>query len=409
MILGVGAVLALDASIPALGAQQAVSGELNRAQSLYFDARFQQSVDLLLDLQKRVGSNPQFANERVRIALYLGLGYLGLNQTEQAKAQFVQVCTLDRQYTLNPKEFSPKVISLFDEAKAVCVQNMCGNTCAQLDTLISSGNLPAAQALIASNPDCSCSATGKTKLITARFQKGRELYDQGKFADAAREFAAVLALDKTHDLANEYSKLAQQRIDLSMQQAFSNWKVNFDTRQYDKAAALYDTIKAPDAGPVAAKLATQIEAEYQRALSELVTSWKAACATSDTVKMDELRREASTVAPRPALNAKILAEMAKCIQKACMRSDPGLAINRLRSRVNPYIDPSLQRYVTRGIRVAIEIGVDGAVEVKQILNANARIAEALRTAVEQWKFYPAIVGNEPRCVDTELPINLIQQ
>lgn len=391
-----------------LNAQQDVSAELSRAQSLYYEAKFQQSIDLLLDLQKRLGNAPSDSPQRVRAALYLGLAYIGLGQNERARDEFVQVCSLDRQYTLNPQEFSPKVLSLFQEARTSCLENSCGNSCKQLDSLIDAGNFAAAQSLLASSGDCPCVAAGRSRLISTRFQKGREHYDQGRFGDAAREFAAILALDKTHELSLEYSKLAQQRLDLATQQTFSEWKLNFDTRQYDKAAAAYDRLTAPEAGPLAGQLAAQIEGEYQKSLAGLVVSWKAACAASDTVRMDAVRREAAAIAPRPALNAKSLADMAKCTQKACMRSEPALAINRLRQRVNPQFDPSLQRYVTRGIRVAIQIGIDGSVSVKQVLNANARIAEALRAAVEQWKFYPALVDNEPRCVETELPINLIQ-
>ena len=91
-----------------------------------------------------------------------------------------------------------------------------------------------------------------------------------------------------------------------------------------------------------------------------------------------------------------------------MRSDPILAINRLTTRVNPMIDPALQRYVTRRMRVSVQIDVAGNVTVIGTSNVNARLADALKKAVEQWKFYPAIVNNEPRCVETELPITLIQ-
>jgi hypothetical protein len=91
-----------------------------------------------------------------------------------------------------------------------------------------------------------------------------------------------------------------------------------------------------------------------------------------------------------------------------MRSDPILAMNRLTARVNPVIDPTLQRYVTRGMRVSVQIDVQGNVTVIGMANVNARLADALKKAVEQWRFYPAIVNNEPRCVETELPITLIQ-
>ena len=50
----------------------------------------------------------------------------------------------------------------------------------------------------------------------------------------------------------------------------------------------------------------------------------------------------------------------------------------------------------------------GNVTVKQVAKANPRIAEALKDAVEQWKFNPTIIDNQLRCVNTELPITLIQ-
>ena len=85
-----------------------------------------------------------------------------------------------------------------------------------------------------------------------------------------------------------------------------------------------------------------------------------------------------------------------------------LAMTRLKTRVNPQIEPALQRYIGRGIAVSIEIDEQGNVTVKDIVKANSRIAEAIKTAVVQWKFNPTIIDNQPRCVDTELPITAIQ-
>ena len=85
-----------------------------------------------------------------------------------------------------------------------------------------------------------------------------------------------------------------------------------------------------------------------------------------------------------------------------------LAMSRLKVRVNPEIEPSLQRYVGRGIIVSIAIDEKGNVTVKEVAKANPRIAEALRSALRQWKFNPTIIENQPRCVNTDLPITLIQ-
>jgi hypothetical protein len=76
--------------------------------------------------------------------------------------------------------------------------------------------------------------------------------------------------------------------------------------------------------------------------------------------------------------------------------------------VNAEIEPSLQQYVDRGTVVRISIDEKGNVTVKDVVNADSRIADALQAAVEQWKFNPIVIDNEARCVNTELPITLIQ-
>jgi len=85
-----------------------------------------------------------------------------------------------------------------------------------------------------------------------------------------------------------------------------------------------------------------------------------------------------------------------------------LAMNRLKVRVNPEIEPGLQRYMGRGIVVSIAIDEKGNVRVKQVAKANPRIADALKAAVNQWKFNPTVIDNQARCVNTDLPIALIQ-
>ena len=86
-----------------------------------------------------------------------------------------------------------------------------------------------------------------------------------------------------------------------------------------------------------------------------------------------------------------------------------MAITRLRTRVNPRIEPNLQRYMARGFVVTIRIDEQGNVKVKNISNTNSRVAEVIKSAVEQWKFNPTVIDGEVRCVDTELPVSVIQQ
>jgi outer membrane biosynthesis protein TonB len=83
-------------------------------------------------------------------------------------------------------------------------------------------------------------------------------------------------------------------------------------------------------------------------------------------------------------------------------------MTRLKVRVNPEIGPGLREYIDRGIKgivVSILIDEKGNVTVKQV-TADPRIAISLRTAVGQWKFSPTIIGGQPRCVETDIPITL---
>ena len=46
----------------------------------------------------------------------------------------------------------------------------------------------------------------------------------------------------------------------------------------------------------------------------------------------------------------------------------------------------------------------GNVTVKEVRGGNAAIQNAVKAAVERWKFLPAIVEQQVRCVETEIPI-----
>jgi tetratricopeptide (TPR) repeat protein len=406
--------------------KQDVSADLARAQTFYNSSQFQESLILLTELEKRIGTGPEQTNDLLKTKLYMGLAYMGLNQNDQAKSKFVEVCKLDGQYTLNRDMYPAKVISLYNEAKTAC----------------------------ATPPPRDLAAQGESSIAQSTFLRGKELYEKGQFQDALKYFNVVLALDDKHELAKEYADLAQQRLEIQTQRGYTEWRLAFDAKQYDKAAAAYDRIRADQQTP--AKEATkQIESEYQTTLSNLVAQWKAACATRELARLDPIRIEATNIAAGLPFGPDALAQLQPCaprtpapglagssnkplptstpaapqpapptVQPApanatppppqpfndsrCIQGDPMLAMTRLKTRVNPQIEPALQRYIGRGIAVSIEIDEQGNVTVKDIVKANSRIAEAIKTAVVQWKFNPTIIDNQPRCVDTELPITAIQ-
>jgi len=293
-------------------------------------------------------------------------------------------------------------------------------------------------------------AAANLSVTEITFLRGKEFYEKGEFSDALKYFNTVLALDNAHALAREYAELAQQQLDLLNEPSYKEWRVSFDARQFDKAAAAYAKIRSAvaDETPGAAQLTAQIEAQYQKVLSNLVNTWKAACAASDLQRSDSIRYEAANVASGLSFTRDALAQMQQCaaprldstaptrssVQNsaspsrttpakppkpangattapeptACIRRDPMLVMKELQFRANPLIEPNLQRYVGRGIVVSIEIDDKGTVAVKRVAKANPRIADALKFAVEEWKFNPIVVDDQPRCVYTDLPIGLIQ-
>ena len=80
---------------------------------------------------------------------------------------------------------------------------------------------------------------------------------------------------------------------------------------------------------------------------------------------------------------------------------------RIKTRVNPDISPALQNFI-RGtqltVRVKARIDETGNVTVSDAQGTNPSINNAVKSALEKWKFTPIIDQNGSRCVDTEIPI-----
>src|SRR5262245_10734997 len=97
--------------------QDDIEGTLTRAQNLYYEARFKDSVDLLLPVDAKLRERADRIPQSISVKLQLALGYIGQNQTAEAKSVFQEVCALDANYTLDSDQFAPKVLALFDDAR----------------------------------------------------------------------------------------------------------------------------------------------------------------------------------------------------------------------------------------------------------------------------------------------------
>jgi hypothetical protein len=66
---------------------------------------------------RRLANDPDQARTLSQAYLYLGIAYVGKGLEEEAKAHFREAITHTGDLTLNPSEFPPKVIDLFEAAK----------------------------------------------------------------------------------------------------------------------------------------------------------------------------------------------------------------------------------------------------------------------------------------------------
>jgi hypothetical protein len=87
-----------------------------RAESLYSQGKYLLVIDLLeLALSDTIGVA---RDERVALLELLGSSYVAVGNVESAKKQFEQMLLLDPEMEMDPLSTSPKILSVFQEAKA---------------------------------------------------------------------------------------------------------------------------------------------------------------------------------------------------------------------------------------------------------------------------------------------------
>ena len=79
---------------------------------------------------------------------------------------------------------------------------------------------------------------------------------------------------------------------------------------------------------------------------------------------------------------------------------------RVKSRVNPQIPRGMAPIGTLRFVTKVRIDDSGNVSVLDVQSQTGSLNDFIKAAVEQWKFTPAVVDGQPRCVETELPIVL---
>jgi TonB family protein len=95
----------------------------------------------------------------------------------------------------------------------------------------------------------------------------------------------------------------------------------------------------------------------------------------------------------------------------CLQLDYRVAMTRIiaKSKVDPEIPREARPYIQGGtvtVKVRIRIDEGGNVVSTDTPGGNPMFNNAVRNAVERWKFSPALDASGPRCADTEIPITI---
>ena len=351
--------------------EQDIDALLARSEALYYEARFKESVDLLAGLDESFQSEAGRSQDKIRLKFQLALGNLALNDIAKAKSYFVEVCVLDPKCSIDPAKYSPKVLNLFEEAKAsVNVESTGGQS----------------------------------------YQEGLDAYKKGDLANAAQKFRGALLENSEDVVAAQYLRLAEDKLRLVIEQKLLNWRRNFAAGQMGLAAASYRELLSLNVENMADTAIDQIQMEYRKELTQLIEAWNRACKNGDAIDMNRLRSRAADMLPAPAIGEDLLNQMTMCASKACVSLDVQAAMLRVKTSRKPEVPPAqqkaLQNIMGSTVRVQARIDEDGNVSVLAARGENPAINDAVRSAVEKWKFFPAIFENEPRCVETVFPIVL---
>jgi len=289
-----------------------VDDTLTRAETLYYEAAFKESIQLLLRVDGVLQADSGRLNDKINVKLHLALAHIGLNENAEAKSSLLELYALDEDYPLDPQQFPPKMLALAEEVKAERKEIRCEKVSEEADRQLESHNVAALVNLIVSTKsNCPRLDMIKPDAADLLYEMGVELYKRGELSDALQKFRTAVELSPTHELALQYIELARGKLQLFADQLFLEWQQSFEAREFTLASAQYRQLTSFDEAGNNPML-NRMREEYREALSKLLESWKQACSNVDSTTMDTIRRQALELLPVPSIGEDILAQMTTC-------------------------------------------------------------------------------------------------
>jgi tetratricopeptide (TPR) repeat protein len=377
---------------------------LARGEALYYEADFAKSIEVLLRADELLRQQPGRLKDKTDIKLQLALGFIGLNDTAKAKAYLGELYAIDADHRLDPQVLSPKVVRLAEDAKAEQNELRCRSLLDETQRQVSAGDGDAVVRLVGT-PQVSCPGLTAIypKAAALLFKEGLDAYKKGQMNQALQKFRSALRLDPEHELAAQYVDLTQSKLEVTADRTLLTWRKDFNAGDFEAAARDYRELTSVSSS----EAVDEVRSEYRGALSNLVDSFNRACANDDAATMNEIRSRIDILRPEPSFGEDILAKMSSCTRNGCTTMNTQLALARLKTRVDPHFASfvvSQMKLSPVTVRVKARINETGDVVRTEMQGGNPLLYNGIREAFEQWKFSPAVIDGEQRCIDTEIPI-----
>ena len=386
-----------------------VEDALAKAEALYFEAQFAESIKVLQGVDEVLRARPERRQERISVKLQLALAYIGLNDPQKARSFLSDLYAVDPDYSLDTQQFSPKVMTLAEQAKAEQAEIRCETARRDARKSLTEGNAKATLDVITSmKSKCDGLSALEPELGGLFYKLGFDAFKRNDLPVAMQDFQATLKLDPKHDLAIQYMDLTKTKLQLTADRLFIQWQRNFDAGAFTQAASDYRLLVSLN-DEANTQMIADARNEYRKALTKLVESYNQACMRDDGVAVDRVKIQMSDMLPDPSFGEDIRERMTTCTKNGCLQMNSVLAMARLKTRVNPEINAALQGFMHGSqvtVRVKARIDEAGNVTVSETEGGNPTVSASVRSAVERWKFNPIIDQNGSRCVDTEIPIFL---
>jgi tetratricopeptide (TPR) repeat protein len=396
---------------PGIGARQEprqdVAEVLARSEALYYDANFKEALGLLIPLDRSLQSEKGRAQDKGRVKLQLALVYVALEDVGQAKTTFGEMCSLETECVIDKQNYPPKVVALFEEAKAASADKRCTVICEPLNKRIEAGDIAAVIEQLPSveREGCGCLAEVRRDAADESYQMGLESYKKDALPDALQHFTNALKLNPAHAMASQYAVLTRDKLMVVVGQKVLDWRKAFGAGSLSAARDNYEQLLTLNIDGTADNELNQIRTEYRKALAPSIEQWSGACQSGDAVRMNTLRSQAVAMLPDPAMGKDLLDQMTTCTSKACVRMDTQKAMMRLKSSQKPVLPPEVQKALRKVVEVQVNTRIEenGDVTVLAVRGENTAINDAVKVAVGKWKFIPTTPQSESRCIETVFP------